>query len=165
MIRRLAVLTVTLAALAVAPVFAAPLHPFGQGSWSELLKAHSGKPLVVHFWGVTCAPCMVEMPKWAALARDDLGFDLVLIDADPIEGAPEDGGPMLAKMGLGDAESWRFADGFVERLRFEVDPKWRGELPYTVLIDPDGRKRAVYGSVDFAEVKRWLEAQLDRKKH
>ena len=32
---------------------AADLKPFVGGSWQTLLKAHAGKPLVVHFWGLT----------------------------------------------------------------------------------------------------------------
>ena len=24
-------------------------------------------------------------------------------------------------------KAWRFADGFTERLRYEIDPKWQGD--------------------------------------
>ena len=34
----------------------------------------------------------------------------------------------------GAAENWLFSDGFVERLRFEIDPAWQGEIPRTLLI-------------------------------
>jgi thiol-disulfide isomerase/thioredoxin len=40
------------------------LHPFKRGSWQEIRRAHAGQPIVVHFWGLTCGPCRVEMPKW-----------------------------------------------------------------------------------------------------
>ena len=33
---------------------------------------------------------------------------------------------MLDKAGLSSAENFIFNDGFVERLRFEIDPAWQG---------------------------------------
>jgi hypothetical protein len=32
---------------------------------------------------------------------------------------------MLAQTGLAGAENWMFSDGFVERLRYEIDPQSR----------------------------------------
>ncbi len=138
-------------------------HSFVQGSWHELLQAHRRRPLIVHFWGVTCAPCMVEMPKWAALTRRDTSFDFVVVDADPVGEDSTGAQAMLAKMGLGDAESWRFDDDFVEKLRFEIDPKWRGELPLTLLIGRDGSVRRVLGSADFDKVAQWLAHQSGQR--
>jgi hypothetical protein len=100
---------------------------------------------------------MVEMPRWAKLAEADRGLDLVLVDADPV--GEEADGLMLARMGLSRTESWRFADDFTERLRFEVDPKWHGELPMTLLIGRDGSVRKILGSADFGEVQQWLDQQ------
>ena len=45
---------------------------------------------------------------------------------------------MLNETGLGAPENWTFGDGFVERLRYEIDPQWRGEIPRTILITRDG---------------------------
>src|ERR1700761_1964278 len=115
-----------LALLAAPPASAEP-RPFVQGSWQALRNLHQGHPTVVHFWGLTCAPCMVEMPRWAELAKTDPWLDLVLVDADPVGQDPNADAPMLKKMGLVDTESWRFADAFSEKLRFEIDPKWHGE--------------------------------------
>jgi thiol-disulfide isomerase/thioredoxin len=146
-----------LALVAACPASAAEARPFLRGSWQELRQLHQGKPTIVHFWGITCAPCMVEMPRWAKLAETDRKLDLVLVDADPVGEAAD--APMLAKMGLAGTESWRFADDFTERLRYEIDPKWHGELPLTLLIGRDGTVRKIIGSADFAEVQHWLEGQ------
>lgn len=47
-----------------APASEAPsqLKPFGRGSWNDILRSHAGRPTIVHFWGVTCGPCKVELP-------------------------------------------------------------------------------------------------------
>jgi thiol-disulfide isomerase/thioredoxin len=146
------------------PALAGEARPFVRGSWQDLRQLHQGRPTVVHFWGVTCAPCMVEMPRWAKLSQADHDFDFVLVDADPVEEGSGGAAQMLAKMGLSQAESWSFADDFTERLRYEVDPKWRGELPLTLLIGRDGAVRKVVGSADFTDVQHWLRDQENAKR-
>jgi thiol-disulfide isomerase/thioredoxin len=135
------------------------LREFRSGSWSEIRQAHSGKPTIVHIWGVTCGPCRTEMPLWGALRRERPEMNLVLIDADLVPNAPGAVAAMLNEAGLAGAENWTFSDGFVERLRYEIDPQWRGEIPRTMLIARDGTTTVMEGSVDFAEVRRWLDAQ------
>ena len=36
-----------------------------EGSWQALRQAHDGRPTIMHFWGLTCGPCLVELPEWA----------------------------------------------------------------------------------------------------
>ena len=54
-----------------------------------------------------------------------------MISADLVPNLPGAARAMLEKAGLGTAENWLFGDGFVERLRFEIDPAWQGEIPRT----------------------------------
>jgi thiol-disulfide isomerase/thioredoxin len=140
------------------------LRDFGRGSWSQILRAHAGRPTVVHFWGVTCGPCKTEMPQWGGLLRERPDLELVLIDADLVPNEPRVIVAMLEEAGLGGVESWTFVDGFVERLRYEVDPQWRGEIPRNVLIARDGATRVIEGVVDGNEIKRWLDGQVSRPK-
>ena len=49
---------------------AAELKPFERGSWQQLLRAHAGRPTLVHFWGVTCGPCKVELPLLGQFMKD-----------------------------------------------------------------------------------------------
>ena len=134
---------------------AAPPQSFERGSWSALLEAHKGQATIVHFWGVTCGPCLAELPEWGKLAVQHHDFGLVMIDVDPAAVAPADIAAVLYKAGLGKVESWRFADSFTERLEFEIDPQWHGELPYTLLIKRDGTVESVLGASDFAALQQW----------
>ncbi len=134
-------------------------QPFARGSWQALRAAHAGKPTIVHLWGLTCAPCLVEMPTWAALKRERPTIDLVLIAADPVPEDPQRAAGALAGAGLTGVESWIFADRFAERLRYEIDPRWRGELPHTVLIDRAGSVTTLPGVADMAQVRAWLAVQ------
>jgi thiol-disulfide isomerase/thioredoxin len=151
----MAVLTAAGAALAAD----GELRPFKRGSWQQIRRAHDGQPIVVHFWGLTCGPCRVEMPKWGRLLQERPDLKLVAIDADLVPNAAELVKAELAKTGLAGAENWIFADDFVERLRFEINPQWRGEIPITLLISRDGKTRTIEGAADLGEVQAWLDAQ------
>lgn len=156
---RLAILLALLLALAGGtPAGADPL-PFERGSWARLRDAHAGKPTVIHFWGLTCGPCLVELPEWGKLkaARPDLS--LVLVAADPLPQDPERLNAMLDRAGLGATESWSFTDRFYERLRYEIDPAWAGELPRTVMIDRAGKAIVLPGVADLTQVRAWLDLQ------
>jgi thiol-disulfide isomerase/thioredoxin len=156
---RLLLLLATLLALTAATADAAEPRPFERGSWAKLREGRAGQPVVIHFWGLTCAPCLVEMPQWGELQAKRSDLKLVLIAADPVPQDPERVAATLAKAGLGNAESWHFTDRFYERLRYEIDPAWAGELPRTVMIDRDGKATVLPGVADLAEVRQWLDAQ------
>jgi thiol-disulfide isomerase/thioredoxin len=148
----------TLILLLTAGSALAEVRPFVRGSWQELIAAHAGKPLLVHFWSLTCAPCLAEMPQWTKLRRDNPGMALVLVATDAPEQAARQQ-TFLARNGLGDVEQWTFADAFTERLRFEVDRRWRGELPMTRMVGRDGSVEAFTGSMDAAVLAGWLVRQ------
>jgi thiol-disulfide isomerase/thioredoxin len=149
---------VLLALLLVLPAQAAELAPFGRGSYAALKAEAAGAPLVVHFWALSCAPCLAELPGWGRLARAHPGMRLVLVNTDPPEAEPQVK-RMLDRMGVARLRNLAFADRFAVRLRFEVDPAWQGELPRTDLVGADGATRGVLGMLHRPELERWLKAQ------
>jgi thiol-disulfide isomerase/thioredoxin len=92
--------------------------PFERGSWARLAAAHAGQPTVIHFWGLTCGPCIVELPTWSKLLAERPDLRLVLIAADPLPQPTEQVNGALQRAGLDRVESWAFADRFYERLRY-----------------------------------------------
>jgi thiol-disulfide isomerase/thioredoxin len=133
--------------------------PFERGSWAKLLAEHAGQPTIIHFWGITCGPCIVEMPKWGKLLAERPDMHLVLVAADPLPQSPDLVNGAVQRAKLDGAESWSFADRFYERLRFEIDPAWSGELPRTLLIAADGSRTVLPGVADPSAVRKWLDAQ------
>ena len=139
------------------------LKPFGRGSWQEIQRAHAGRPTIVHFWGVTCGPCKVELPQFGAFMKDHPDIDMVTISADFVPNLPEATRAMLERSGLVLAENWIF-DGFADRLRFEIDPTWQGDIPRTLLITREGEMTTIEGSAEIADLEQWSARQLAVKK-
>lgn len=139
------------------PVAAGELKPFKRGSWGEILEGYRGRDLAVHFWSLGCAPCLAEMPRWAEF-RKAAAVPLILVAVDSIERADRLKA-VLNRYGLGDAEAWAFADSFADRLLFEVDPDWRGELPMTRLVDRNGNVTSVIGSFDPGAIRETLRGR------
>jgi thiol-disulfide isomerase/thioredoxin len=131
------------------------LKPFERGSWQHLLHSHAGHPTLVHFWGVTCGPCKVELPQLGEFMKRHPGIDVVTISADLVPNLGPATRSMLQDAGLWSAENWIFSDGYAERLRFEIDPTWQGDIPRTLLISRDGEITTIEGSAEIADLEKW----------
>lgn len=153
------VLAVGLGAAALGGARASDPQPFERGSWAKIRAAHAGRPTIFHFWGLTCGPCLVELPHWGELLAQHTDMKLVLIAADPLPQPVDQVRSTLERAGLVRAESWSFSDRFYEKLRFEIDPRWAGELPRTVMVAADGTPTVLAGVADLGRVRAWLDAQ------
>lgn len=152
---RLAATLLAVLALGAASAAALDFLPYGPGAFAQLRKAHAGRPFALHFWSAACAPCLAELSEWAKIAARKPGLDIVFVDVDPAtERARAEA--RLEKAGLGGRTHYAFADDFAEPLYFEVDPSWRGELPYTALVDAQGKLLTAAGAVDDPTIVEWL---------
>ena len=58
-----------------------------------------------------------------------------------------------------------FASAEREKLMDSFDPSWQGAVPYTLLVDPEGK--VIYhevGSVDFLAIKRAIQRAMNERK-
>lgn len=134
---------------------ASDLRAFDAGSMQTIKAAHAGSPFVVAFWSIHCAPCIEEMPDWRALRQRYPDVPILLVATDsPTERARV--AQMLAKYPPGKVETWAFADDFSERIRYSVDPGWRGELPRTYLYDSAHAVEVISGRLDRQRVDAWF---------
>src|ERR1700748_2049303 len=147
--------------LAAAPGSETPpqLKPFRRGSWQQVLHSHAGHPTLVHFWGVTCGPCKIELPQLGEFMKQHPKIDVVTISADLVPNLASATQSMLQSAGLSSAENWIFSDGFEERLRFEIDPSWQGDIPRTLLISRNGEITTIEGSAEIAALDKWSDEQ------
>jgi thiol-disulfide isomerase/thioredoxin len=129
------------------------LKPYQKGNWNAITKPYAGQSVVIHFWGVTCAPCAKEMPQWAKFLSQYKNAKIIFIQVDDV--SPESVSKMLSAANLSPAHSYTLASPFDDALRYEIDPKWRGETPMTLLIDKNGKVIRKVGSMDFEKLKQW----------
>lgn len=152
-------LCLTVLSLAPTPTLAAQeIKPLVRGSYQQIVAARHGKPFIVNFWSLSCSYCKVELAMLKKLARKYPRLDLVLISTDTPE-EEKSVSATLAKFSLGKAEAWVFADSYTERLRFEVDRKWQGELPRTYFFSAKGEVNAISGELEQKEVEQWIKEQ------
>lgn len=133
------------------------IHPFVRGSLAGIVAARANVPFVLGFWSLTCAHCQEELALFGRMVKDDARFPLVLVSTD----TPADQeaiNAVLARHGLTAVENWVFADDFVERLRFEVDPRWHGELPRTYVYRGGRAVHSASGVVQEQTLRAWLSA-------
>lgn len=146
--------------LSTATASAATLKDFVPGSYQAILDSRRGEAFILLFWSLDCPPCHRELAMLGRLAKVRPGLPLVLVATDEkrLENKVVS---VLEENGLAAMESWIFSDDFVQRLRFEVDRRWYGELPRSYFFDPAHRRRAASGILDEEELRAWLSQQVN----
>lgn len=134
------------------------IQPFMADSMQAIRSAQRGRPFVLVLWSVSCIPCREELPHWADWQRRYPDVAIVLVATDPPADTPLVR-RALARQADVPAASWAFADDYVERLRWSIDPAWYGEVPRTYLFDAAHRATGRSGRLDAAAVEHWLQGQ------
>jgi len=133
----------------------AEVKPFKKGSFSGIKHDATGTDTVIVFWSENCSPCMREMPLWQKVSEENPEVDMVFISTDNIdqEAAIRQ---ITDQFGLSEFDSWAFSDRFVERVYFDVDPRWHGELPLTYFYSAEGEEKKVLGLMNEDIMDTWL---------
>ncbi len=132
----------------------AEIQPFVSGSLATIESRYSGQPFIVALWSITCPPCLHELEILGQWHKEHPDIPLVLISTDDIN-MSADIEQKLRGTGLIGADNWIFADSYVEKLRFQIDPAWRGELPRSYLYRPTGRRQAISGALKVKTLLDW----------
>jgi thiol-disulfide isomerase/thioredoxin len=133
------------AAAPVAALFAQTL-PDPKGK-PQALSQFKGKALLVNFWAPWCAPCVQEMPELSALAARSPKLQIIGIGID----SPANIGEFADKFKISYPLYVAGMSGTDLARQFGNDA---GGLPYTVLIDADGKVRKTYlGRLKFEQLR------------
>jgi thiol-disulfide isomerase/thioredoxin len=131
------------------------IKDFGTQSFEQIKSEYEGEPFVLSLWSIDCAPCRVELKLLGELKKEDPSFPLVVISTDSIENR-EEAADILDSYALQSIETWMFADAFVERLRYSVDPLWHGELPRSYFFKSDHSFEAHSGVLSRAQLAKFF---------
>ncbi len=134
------------------------LRSFDAESLDQIRATHPGKAFILAFWSTQCVPCRDEMAQLRTLKRKFPTLQVILVATDAPSQA-EGIKRFLARYDPGPVQRWAFADEFSERVRYAVDPAWRGELPRTYFYDAAHRAVAKSGLIDAVWIENWVAAQ------
>ena len=128
----------------------AVLKHFVSGSYPQLLEKHTGRPVMLVIWATTCATCMKKMPMLNKLKEDQPDVKIILLSVDELADTKQVQ-TILTRHGLTDLENWIFADENAQRLRYEIDPQWFGELPRTYFLDGKHQREGISGALSYED--------------
>ena len=131
------------------------IRPFTLGSLEQVLGAREGKPFILVFWSLDCQYCPTELKMLSELKRSHPAMDIVLIATDSVSDAPQ----LISRAesyGMSKVEQWVFAEDMPERLRFEIDRRWYGEVPRTYFYDQKHQREARTGLINKKFFEDWL---------
>ena len=144
-----------------APAQARPLKPFAPASLEQIVASHRGKPFVLFVWSMDCEFCQASLDVLSKARAADPTLDIVTLTTDPI-GDPvlnEQVRVRLAALALS-GDTWSFGGESPERLRYALDPAWRGEKPRSYWYDAGGKRTAYSGMITSAKLAQLRRGQL-----
>jgi thiol-disulfide isomerase/thioredoxin len=126
------------------------------------IAREKGHVVLVNFWATWCVPCREEFPDLVRLekAYRDSGLRVLGVSTDLAKDLPKIEKFLAA--GHPDFPNYRKKSGADDQDFIEsVDPKWGGELPFTVLYGRDGKKaRVLSGKQSYADLDSAVSALL-----
>lgn len=148
--------------LVSASVHAQAIEPLHVGDMAQIRATYKGRPLLMHVWSLTCAPCLIEMPKWAQRIRQHPEVAFVFINTDGVRYSAA-AIRRLAADGVKPSRSLVYADDFVERLQYDIAPDWLGEMPRTEWTLRVGSSLVTLGPVSDTQFRQWAAAGAGSK--
>ncbi|MGH8643213.1 MAG: TlpA family protein disulfide reductase [Gammaproteobacteria bacterium] len=131
------------------------IRRFVSGSLSTILANYDREAFLMALWSLDCPPCRAELALLGEIHQENPRLRLVLISTDDgsqAEAAQE----VLHKSGLDKVESWIFAESNTQRLRYEIDAAWYGELPRSYFYTADHTRVSVSGALKPQHLESWL---------
>ncbi|HVY71937.1 MAG TPA: TlpA disulfide reductase family protein, partial [Verrucomicrobiae bacterium] len=112
-----------------------------------------------------CAPCMAEFPELVTINRmyRNRDFEMVTVAVN----RPDEQTDVLKFLKKNQASNRNLIFGSADRDKLidAFDPTWQGPVPYTVLIDPEGK--VIYRETDRLDtlaLKRAIVKALNERK-
>ncbi|HMH32102.1 MAG TPA: redoxin family protein [Puia sp.] len=121
----------------------------------DLLKNSSDKLRLIHVWASSNEPSVREFPEFVIMNRmyRDRDFEFISISTD--DPATQEKVLQVLKKQQASNTNFLFNESGQRKFADAVDPAWKGDLPYVLLIEPGGKiVYAKQGVIDPAMMKK-----------
>lgn len=132
---------------------------FNSGSYQQILRENASQPFVLAIWSVDCPSCIKDMSVLSEIRQRHPELKIVLLSTDEPSATSETKN-ILAHHALSDLENWIFGGDDAQKLRYEIDPGWYGELPRTYFFNTEHGRVGKSGALKIDE----FEAQIEKIK-
>ncbi|AEG00288.1 TlpA family protein disulfide reductase [Methylomonas methanica] len=132
---------------------------FNSGSYQQILSENAAQPFVLAIWSVDCPSCIKDMSVLSQIRQSHPDVKIIMLSTDEASATPE-AANILTRHALNDLENWIFGSDDAQKLRYEIDPSWYGELPRTYFFNAEHKRIGKSGALKIEE----FETQLDKIK-
>lgn len=132
-----------------------PIKTFNSGSYQQILRENAGKPFILAIWSVDCPSCLKDMKVLYDIHQKHPDIKIVMLSTDPPNMMTEVQS-ILTKYQLDGLDNWIFGSDDTQKLRYEIDASWYGELPRTYFFSASHTRTGKSGALKNDEI----EAQI-----
>lgn len=138
------------------------LKLFDVGSFEQVVKKKDKKDHLVILWSFDCPPCIKELQKVSVLNQQYPAYQLTLINTDGLEEQARVK-TLLEKYNLLTLDNWIFSGADEEKLRYDIDARWFGDLPRSYFFPIQGKVKRLRGALTSAELLELFQPTLINK--
>lgn len=127
------------------------LKAFELGSFEQIVTDKNQQDHLVILWSFDCPPCITELEKISELHQQFPDYQLTLINTDAVEEQLRVK-KILQQFDLAGLDNWGFANDDEEKLRYDIDPRWYGDLPRSYFFPLQGKIKRLRGALSSDEL-------------
>ena len=136
--------------------FAYDFMPFDMNTRKVIEKRYIDQPLIISFWSIDCPYCIDDLKKLGEALSKNTNVKLITVCVDGKESAKK-AERILSQANLPKHEQYQYAEVDEDRLRYNIDPSWYGELPRTYFYDAAHQVTPLSGKISNSFLDKWFK--------
>ena len=136
--------------------FAYDFMPFDMNTRQVIERRYIDQPLIISFWSIDCPYCIDDLKKLGKALSKNTNVKLITVCVDGKESAKK-AERILSQANLPKHEKYQYAEVDEDRLRYNIDPAWYGELPRTYFYDATHQVTPLSGKISNSFLDKWFK--------